>query len=136
MNRHDAARAGGQILPWGDTMREGGAVMTEPRIARLATLIRAALRPPAGTARIVAAIAPGLICHALFAVAVLAIILAMFCGLSESPGSVPRPWALLANAALIAQFPLAHSLLLTGPGGRFLARLPGLTGARNAHHAQ
>jgi hypothetical protein len=27
------------------------------------------------------------------------------------------------NAGLILQFPLAHSLFLTGPGGRLLARL-------------
>ncbi|NCO22174.1 MAG: isoprenylcysteine carboxylmethyltransferase family protein, partial [Rhodobacterales bacterium] len=33
------------------------------------------------------------------------------------------PWGALANAALIIQFPLAHSLLLTGPGGRLLARM-------------
>ncbi len=50
-------------------------------------------------------------------------IAAMFFGLSESFGTVPRPLAALANAALIVQFPLAHSLLLTGRGGRFLARL-------------
>lgn len=103
---------------------------TAPRIARLVTLIRAALRPPAGAARIVAALALGMICHALFAVAVLAMIVAMFLGLSESLGTVPWPWAALANAALIVQFPLAHSLLLTGRGSRFLARLvPGPHGA-------
>jgi protein-S-isoprenylcysteine O-methyltransferase Ste14 len=50
-------------------------------------------------------------------------ILAMFFGLSESFGAVRWPWAVLANAALIAQFPLAHSLLLTRPGGQLLARL-------------
>ena len=95
----------------------------DPRIARLITLIRAALRPPAGVARIVLALAFGALCHALFAAGVLAMIVAMFFGLSQSLGSVPWPWAALANAALIAQFPLAHSLLLTGRGGRLLARL-------------
>jgi methanethiol S-methyltransferase len=111
-------------------MREGGLTITDPRIARLVTLIRAALRPPAGAARIIAALALGLICHALFALAVLAMIVAMFFGLSESLGTVPWPWAALANAALIAQFPLGHSLLLTGRGGRLLARLvPGPHGA-------
>jgi protein-S-isoprenylcysteine O-methyltransferase Ste14 len=95
----------------------------DPRIARLITLIRAALRPPAGAARIALALAFGALCHALFAAGVLAMIVAMFFGLSESLGTVPWPWALLANAALIAQFPLAHSLLLTGRGGRLLARL-------------
>lgn len=103
---------------------------SDPRIARLLTLIRAALRPPAGAARIMAALAMGLICHLLFAAAVLTMIVAMFFGLSESLGRVRWPWAVLANAALILQFPLLHSLLLTGPGGRFLARLiPGPHGA-------
>jgi protein-S-isoprenylcysteine O-methyltransferase Ste14 len=97
--------------------------ITDPRIDRLANLIRAALRPPAGRVRIIAALALGLICHALFATAVLAMIVAMFFGLSESLGTVPWPWAALANAALIAQFSLGHSLLLTGPGGRLLARM-------------
>ena len=110
--------------------RGAGPLMADPRIARLAALIRAALRPPAGAARIVAALAMGVICHALFAAAVLAMIVAMFFGLSESLGTVPWPWAALANAALILQFPLVHSALLTGPGGRLLARLiPGPHGA-------
>jgi methanethiol S-methyltransferase len=47
---------------------------------------------------------------------------------------VPWPWAVLANAALILQFPLAHSVLLTGPGGRWLARLiPGPHGHAGHH---
>ena len=50
-------------------------------------------------------------------------IMEMFFGLSESLGFVNWPWAALTNAFLILQFPLAHSVLLTGPGGRTLARL-------------
>lgn len=99
------------------------------RFARPVTLIRAALRPPAGAARIALALGLGALCHTIFALGVLAMIVAMFHGLSESLGTVPWPWAALANAALIAQFPLAHSLLLTGPGGRFLVRMiPGTHG--------
>jgi protein-S-isoprenylcysteine O-methyltransferase Ste14 len=102
----------------------------DPRIAGLVRLITAALRPPPGAGRIALALGMGLVCHAVFAAAVLAMILAMFFGLSESFGRVPWPWAALANAALIVQFPLAHSLLLTVPGGRWLARLiPGPHGA-------
>lgn len=97
--------------------------LDDPRIARLITLIRAALRPPAGAGRIALALGLGALCHAVFAAGVLAMVVAMFFGLSESLGSVPWPWAALANAALIVQFPLAHSVLLTGPGGRLLARL-------------
>ncbi len=98
-------------------------MQSDPRIARLVHLIGAALRPPAGAGRIALAIFMGVLCHAIFMVAVLAMIWAMFFGLSQSFGQVPWPWALLANAALILQFPLLHSLLLTGPGGRWLARL-------------
>lgn len=102
----------------------------DPRVAGLVRLIGAALRPPAGAGRIALALTMGALCHTLFAAAVLAMIVAMFFGMSESLGTVPWPWAMLANAALIAQFPLAHSALLTGPGGRFLARLiPGPHGA-------
>ncbi|SEM90777.1 hypothetical protein SAMN04488003_10684 [Loktanella fryxellensis] len=98
-------------------------VLADPRIARLVTLITAALRPPRGAPRIVLALAFGIVCHAAFAAGVLAMILAMYHGLAESLGSVPWPWAVLANAALIAQFPIVHSLLLTGRGGKLLARL-------------
>ncbi|HSF63672.1 MAG TPA: isoprenylcysteine carboxylmethyltransferase family protein [Paracoccaceae bacterium] len=106
------------------------ALEADPRIGGLARLISAALRPPPGAGRIALALAMGVLCHAVFAAAVLAMILAMFFGLSESLGRVPWPWAVLANAALILQFPLAHSVLLTGPGGRWLARLvPGPHGA-------
>ncbi len=102
----------------------------DPRVAGLVRLMRAALRPPAGAGRIALALTMGALCHVLFAAAVLAMIAAMFFGMSESFGTVPWPSAVLANAALIVQFPLAHSALLTGPGGRFLARLiPGPHGA-------
>lgn len=98
-------------------------VFADPRIVRLIALIRAALRPPAGVGRIALALIFGALCHTIFAAGVLAMIVAMFFGLSQSLGTVPWPWAALANAALIVQFPLAHSLLLTGRGGRLLARL-------------
>jgi protein-S-isoprenylcysteine O-methyltransferase Ste14 len=98
-------------------------ILNDPRIARLITLIRACLHPPLGAGQIALALTLGMICHTVFAAGVLAMIVGKFFGLSESLGTVPWPWAALANAALIAQFPLAHSLLLTGPGARFLARL-------------
>ena len=86
-------------------------------------LIKAAANPPAGTARILVALGFGFICHATFAIAILAMIVAMFFGLSESLGIVPWPWALLANLMLIVQFPVVHSVLLTAQGGRLLSRL-------------
>lgn len=102
----------------------------DPRIARLITLIRAALSPPPGAGRVVLALGLGALCHALFAVAVLSMIAAMFFGMSQSFGAVPWPWAILANIALIVQFPLAHSILLTKRGNGVLKRLiPGPHGA-------
>ena len=102
----------------------------DPRITGLLHLISSALRPPSGAGRIILALIIGVLCHGTFLLAVAAMMGAMFFGLSESFGRVPWPWAALANGALIVQFPLAHSLLLTGPGGRLLARLiPGPHGA-------
>jgi len=69
------------------------------------------------------ALAYGVVCHAVFAVAVLAMIVAMFFGMSESLGRVPAPWHIVVNALLIVQFPLAHSVLLTARGRAFLSRL-------------
>jgi len=111
------------------TSREGE-VFDDPRIAGLLRLIMPALSPPAGAGRIALALGMGILCHSVFAMAVLAMILAMFFGMSESLGRVLWPWALIANAVLILQFPLVHSVLLTGRGGRWLARLiPGEHGA-------
>jgi protein-S-isoprenylcysteine O-methyltransferase Ste14 len=98
-------------------------MLNDPRIAGMMRLVQAALRPPPGVGRIALALILGLLCHAVFVVAVLAMIAAMFFGMSESFGNVPWPWAMLANALLIAQFPLAHSFFLTGAGERWLARL-------------
>ena len=95
----------------------------EPSLARLLALARAACRPPPGARRIALALAYGLACHAIFAVAVLAMVAGMFHGMGAGLGTVPWPWAALANAALVMQFPLAHSFLLSAPGERLLARL-------------
>lgn len=90
---------------------------------RLIRLIASALRPPPGTRRIAVALAFGVVCHTIFALAVLAMISAMFFGMSESFGAVSTPWAYGVNALLLLQFPLTHSLLLTGSGRRWLLRL-------------
>ncbi len=81
------------------------------------------LRPPPGRARIALAFAYGAVCHALFAAAVLAMIAVMFFGMSISLGTLPAPWSYAANALLLLQFPLVHSLLLTRRGRRKLSRL-------------
>jgi hypothetical protein len=90
---------------------------------RLLRLVTGLFRAPPGRARIALAVAYGVTCHAIFAVAVIAMIVAMFFGMSESLGRVPAPWHILANALLILQFPLAHSVLLMPRGRAFLSRL-------------
>ncbi len=86
-------------------------------------LTRAALKPPPGLARILLALTFGIAVHALFAAAVLSMIVAMWFGMSASLGVVPAPWSWPANPLLLFQFPLAHSMLLTKWGERILARL-------------
>ncbi|UCF51033.1 MAG: isoprenylcysteine carboxylmethyltransferase family protein [Bradyrhizobium sp.] len=99
-------------------------------LRRLAALATATLSPPPGRGRIVLALTCGIVVHLAFAAAVLAMISAMFSGMSRSFGTVPWPWAALTNALLILQFPLVHSVLLTRRGGHWLGRLiPGPHGA-------
>lgn len=103
------------------------ALMMEPasanHILRLTRLVMGALSPPPGRGRIVLALAMGAACHGIFALAGVAMVTAMFFGMSASFGAVPWPWALLANVALLLQFPLLHSLLLSKRGRAVLARL-------------
>lgn len=101
----------------------GSVMWADPRIAGLWRLITLAIRPPKGLGRIAFALGMGAVTHLVFALAVGAMIGAMFFGLSESFGRVPQPWAWGVNLLLIAQFPLVHSVLLTGRGARLLARL-------------
>ncbi|MDW3223966.1 MAG: isoprenylcysteine carboxylmethyltransferase family protein [Paracoccaceae bacterium] len=103
--------------------------MSSTQIDRLTALIRGALHPPPGGRRIFVALMFGALVHAVFAAAVLAMILAMFFGMSRSLGTVQWPYAAFANAVLVLQFPVVHSLLLTRNGGRLLAALiPGSYG--------
>ncbi|PJI86089.1 protein-S-isoprenylcysteine O-methyltransferase Ste14 [Yoonia maricola] len=90
---------------------------------RLFVLAIGVLRPPPGRRRIAVAFLYGVSCHLIFAAAVLAMIIAMFFGMSESLGRVPAPWGYVANALLIMQFPCVHSVLLTSRGSKILGRL-------------
>jgi protein-S-isoprenylcysteine O-methyltransferase Ste14 len=72
-------------------------------------------------ARRVALWAFGLLSHALFLGAVAAMALGLWTGVESGRGRVSGGWAWAANAALMAQFPLVHSWLLTRRGGRILA---------------
>ena len=104
-------------------------VLGERHGPRLIKLLSGLGSPPPGRARIITGLLYGATCHALFGLAVAAMIVAMFFGMSMSFGAIAWPWAVVVNALLLLQFPLAHSLLLTERGGRLLARLaPGESG--------
>jgi len=49
--------------------------------------------------------------------------IAMFFGMSRSLGPLSAPWSWVANAVLLAQFPISHSLLLARRGRGLLAHL-------------
>ena len=87
---------------------------------RLLSLVRGLLRMPRGFRRISIAFSYGVMCHIIFALAVSAMIAAMFFGMSESLGRVPEPWFYVTNGVLALQFPIVHSLLLSARGSRLL----------------
>lgn len=95
----------------------------QDHIKRLWTLFHGVFTPEPGLGRIALALSFGLVVHVIFAVAVIAMVVAMFFGMSESLGAVPYPYAIAVNALLVLQFPIAHSVLLSGPGMRLLSRL-------------
>jgi protein-S-isoprenylcysteine O-methyltransferase Ste14 len=69
------------------------------------------------------ALAYAAVCHGLFALGGGAMVFGLYTGLTHAFGSLPWPWAIGANLLLLAQFPLAHSFLLTQRGRGWLARL-------------
>lgn len=69
------------------------------------------------------AVAYGAACHALFVLGVGAMMAAMAFGMSRCLGRLPAPWAGPADGALLLQFPLLHSALLSRPGRRLMCRL-------------
>jgi ubiquinone biosynthesis O-methyltransferase len=80
--------------------------------------------------RRIIAVIYGVLCHGLFAVGVGMMIFQMYFGMSKPFGTLAAPFSWLVNALLLLQFPLGHSLLLSGPGRRLLARLaPGAISA-------
>ena len=93
---------------------------TKDHIDRLWTLIKGVFTPEPGLGRIALALGFGAVVHVVFALAVLAMVIAMFFGMSESLGRIPAPWSYAANLFLVLQFPLTHSILLSARGSRAL----------------
>ena len=71
----------------------------------------------------------GLSCHLIFAAAVTAMVVVLFSGMMWGLGRLPPPWSWLADAALLLQFPLLHTALLSRPGTTLMRWMaPGTTG--------
>lgn len=66
------------------------------------------------------AIAYGFVCHAIFGLAALTMVIVMGSGMTLGFGRVPEPWNWVANVALLLQLPLGHSFLLSDRGRRIL----------------
>lgn len=76
------------------------------------------------------ALAAGLVCHGTFLAAIAWMFVSLYGGMQSGRGTLQGSQAWVANALLVAQFPLFHSLLLTRKGRGFLARwIPGGSGA-------
>jgi methanethiol S-methyltransferase len=65
----------------------------------------------------------GGLCHVIFAASVGLMIFHMFFGMRYSLGPLAEPWSWIANAILLLQFPVGHSVLLTAKGRLWLKRL-------------
>ena len=74
------------------------------------------------------ALAYGIACHGTFALAVSILARQLFVGMEGGMGRLDGALAFAANALLVAQFPLLHSLLLSTRGRPWLSRMapPGL----------
>jgi hypothetical protein len=69
------------------------------------------------------ALGHGLLCHGLFAAAVIAMARGLFLGMTSGIGGLEGAAAVAANILLLAQFPLLHSWLLAGGGARVYRHL-------------
>ncbi|MEM6389150.1 MAG: isoprenylcysteine carboxylmethyltransferase family protein [Pseudomonadota bacterium] len=98
-------------------------MFTRAPFDRLWALLQRAIAPPPGAGRIALALVYGAVCHLVFAAAISAMIYAMFFGLSQGLGRVDWPLATFANLALLLQFPLLHSALLSARGRAILSKL-------------
>jgi protein-S-isoprenylcysteine O-methyltransferase Ste14 len=69
------------------------------------------------------AVAYGLFCHSIFAVAIASMMIGLYCGMASGLGQLDGWPAIAVNVLLLAQFPALHSFLLGRAGGKWLTRL-------------
>ncbi|WP_425092285.1 methyltransferase family protein [Tropicimonas sp. S265A] len=80
-------------------------------------------QPLSDRERVALAVTYGVVCHGVFALAGLAMLIGLFTGMQSGFGTLTGLWAWVANAALLLQFPLGHSFFLSDRGRRVLTRL-------------
>ena len=78
---------------------------------------------PSRTTERVFAVIYGVSCHALFLLGVGTMMFEMGFGMSRCLGTLPSPWRGIADGALLIQFPVVHSLLLSRRGRKLLGHL-------------
>ena len=93
------------------------------RVKSLMRLVLDNFNAPPGALRVSIALIYGILCHTAFVFAVMAMITAMYFGMSKSLGAIPHPWSIMANLFLLIQFPIMHSVLLSRRGSQFLIKL-------------
>ena len=74
--------------------------------------------PSSPIVRTAAAIVYGATCHALFVLGVGTMVVMMYFGMSASLGPFRAPWSVVANAVLLAQFPLGGLIVFNGTAHR------------------
>lgn len=74
----------------------------------------------------------GILCHGIFLFAVWQMFWGIASGLTTGRGTVPAPWNLLANFALLVQFAFGHSFLLSRRGRAISSKIGGRQGAKLA----
>lgn len=91
-----------------------------PEIQTCYPAVQSAMTTSSPLLRKAVALAYGALCHGLFALAALTMVVVMGSGMTLALGAVPPPLDIAANVLLLAQLPLGHSLLLTERGRRVL----------------
>jgi protein-S-isoprenylcysteine O-methyltransferase Ste14 len=96
------------------------AVTRTQKVLAFIELMFSTLSPKVKGKTLIYAFFYGITCHFLFAIAVIAMIFHMFYGMQKSFGNFEGPLAIISNGALIVQFPLMHSFLLSKRGQNLL----------------
>lgn len=83
----------------------------------------AACEHPYGVRERSVAVLFGIVCHCLFGVAIVGMILSLGTGLAWNPGHLEGATRWIVNGSLVVQFPLLHSWLMSDRGRAWLNRL-------------